>query len=104
MVKYIFINTEADMQRVQRKRVKGWRMPENTISVCRPGRWGNPYRVSESLSAADAVAKFREYLATDAGLELVAQSRQVLGGKNLACFCGLDSPCHADVWLEVANS
>ena len=26
--------------RVQRKRVKGWRMPENTVSVTRPGRWG----------------------------------------------------------------
>jgi len=31
--------------RIQRKRTKGWRMPENTISVCRPGKWGNPFKV-----------------------------------------------------------
>jgi hypothetical protein len=27
-----------------------------------------------------------------------------LAGKNLACFCPLDQPCHADVLLELANT
>lgn len=31
--------------RVQRKRTKGWKMPENTVSVCRPGKWGNPLKL-----------------------------------------------------------
>src|SRR5690606_12066752 len=31
--------------RVQRKRTKGWIMPENTVSVTRPGKWGNPFKV-----------------------------------------------------------
>lgn len=26
-----------------------------------------------------------------------------LAGKNLACWCALDEPCHADVLLELAN-
>lgn len=26
-----------------------------------------------------------------------------LRGKNLACWCALDQPCHADVLLELAN-
>ena len=26
-----------------------------------------------------------------------------LRGKNLACWCPVGSPCHADVLLEVAN-
>jgi hypothetical protein len=26
-----------------------------------------------------------------------------LRGKNLACFCALDSPCHGDVLLGLAN-
>ena len=26
-----------------------------------------------------------------------------LRGKNLACYCGPDRPCHADVLLELAN-
>src|SRR5690348_9825927 len=29
--------------------------------------------------------------------------RDELRGKNLACFCALDQPCHADVLLELAN-
>ena len=28
---------------------------------------------------------------------------RMLGGKNLACWCPLDQPCHADVLLELAN-
>jgi hypothetical protein len=27
-----------------------------------------------------------------------------LRGKNLACFCELDQPSHADVLLELANA
>jgi hypothetical protein len=30
--------------------------------------------------------------------------RAELRGKDLACWCPLDQPCHADVLLEVANS
>jgi hypothetical protein len=32
-------------------------------------------------------------------------AQEVLGlrGKNLACWCGGDHPCHADVLLELAN-
>lgn len=26
-----------------------------------------------------------------------------LRGKNLACWCPLDRPCHADILLELAN-
>ena len=27
-----------------------------------------------------------------------------LRGKNLACWCALDQPCHADVLLDIANA
>lgn len=30
------------MKRIQRKRIKGWKMPDNTIYVGRPTKWGNP--------------------------------------------------------------
>ena len=30
--------------RIQRQRVRGWRMPEGAIYVGRPSKWGNPYR------------------------------------------------------------
>lgn len=32
-------------ERVQLRRVKGWKMPADTMSVARPSRWGNPYPV-----------------------------------------------------------
>lgn len=33
--------------RIHRKRVRGWIMPPNTVSVTRPGIWGNPFKFSE---------------------------------------------------------
>ena len=82
--------------RVQLRRTKGWRMPPNTVSVARPGKWGNPYRVGPEQTAASAVEAFR---VLHVGKLPVAELR----GKNLACFCPLDQPCHADVLLELAN-
>lgn len=32
-------------QRIQRRRVAGWRMPEGAVYVGRPTRWGNPFTV-----------------------------------------------------------
>lgn len=31
-------------KRIQRKRTKGWRMPEGAVYVGRPGKFGNPFR------------------------------------------------------------
>lgn len=33
----------------------------------------------------------------------VEDVRQHLAGRDLACWCPLDVPCHADVLLEIAN-
>ncbi len=30
-------------QRIQRKRTKGWRMPDGAVYVGRPTKWGNPF-------------------------------------------------------------
>lgn len=32
-------------KRIQRKRTKGWRMPEGAVYVGRPSRWGNPFPI-----------------------------------------------------------
>ncbi len=37
--------SDTKPQRIQLSRRKGWRMPPNTVKVCRPGKWGNPFRV-----------------------------------------------------------
>ena len=32
-------------QRIQLRRIKGWRKPEGAINVARPTMWGNPWRM-----------------------------------------------------------
>lgn len=39
--------------RVQLRRTKGWRMPDNTVNVARPGKWGNPFRVGRYFMLGD---------------------------------------------------
>ena len=41
-------------KRIQRKRSKGWRMPENTIYVGRPGKWGNPFKLVQDQIMCNA--------------------------------------------------
>jgi hypothetical protein len=36
--------------------------------------------------------------------ELAAAARAELAGRDLACWCPPDRPCHADVLLELAAS
>jgi hypothetical protein len=83
-------------ERVHRRRVKGWKMPPNTVSVCRPGKWGNPFTFANSGAVHPAV----RFACEVAPLWDVTPLR----GKNLACFCALDQECHADVLLELANA
>jgi hypothetical protein len=42
--------------RIQRKRTKGWKMPPNTVSVTRPGKWGNPFNLKSSEHCWTALA------------------------------------------------
>jgi hypothetical protein len=89
--------------RVQLSRSKGWRMPENTVKVDRTTRFGNPFRLDEGHAAS--VAAFRTWLrSTAAGKALADAARETLRGRNLACWCPLEGPCHADVLLEIANA
>jgi len=133
-------------KRIQRKRAKGWRMPEGAVYVGRPSKWGNPYRfdggaseivmhddgrswcvsnagshqlvvkdgalayhVPEGSAYHAIVAMYRDdltagTLSIDGGFPLsVDDARHELAGRDLACWCPLDQPCHADVLLEIAN-
>jgi hypothetical protein len=37
-------------RRIQRKRTKGWRMPEGVVYVGRGTQWGNPFKVNSAIS------------------------------------------------------
>jgi hypothetical protein len=88
--------------RVQLRRTKGWRMPKNTVSVARPTGYGNRFHVGlpANPTVADCVRRFRE----EQVAEYEGSPLERLRGKNLACWCPLDQPCHADVLLELANT
>lgn len=94
--------------------------------VARPSRWGNPYKVRENaafggwevfgnsqvtwsedspLSREEAsriaVDYFRDYVPI--GSIRHREFEIALEGKDLACWCPLDQPCHADVLLSICN-
>jgi hypothetical protein len=88
------------------------------INVARPSKWGNPFRVgvmSIALTSQEAVGKFRDVIEQTGGFycwggphmgkpQVTKEHiRSELRGKNLACWCAPDAPCHADVLLELAN-
>lgn len=108
------------------RRPGGWRHEHpDAVIVARPSRWGNPYKarakyvldlgpeakgvrfVQARRPADEAVALFRDMLAraplSDDGSTVYDEIRRELAGRDLACWCPLDQPCHADVLLELAN-
>ena len=80
-------------RRVRLQRTKGWRKPPDAVVVARPSRWGNPFTAEDAGSRAAALVAFRTRLAGPPELR----------GRDLACWCPLEGPCHADVLLEIAN-
>jgi hypothetical protein len=109
-------------RRIQLSRTKGWRKPEGAIVVSRPTKWGNPWTVAEcsnyAQSGRDLAASFfrsamedriweerngGEIHEVDGFYPPLDEIRSELAGRDLACWCPLDQPCHADVLLELAN-
>ncbi len=102
-------------QRIQLSRKKGWRMPPNTVKVDRSTKWGNPFIVGKHGTHTECVDDFRLMVthglicgSVDAECNAAQHEYHMLAigelrGKNLACWCRMDVPCHADTLLEVAN-
>jgi hypothetical protein len=78
-------------------------VPAGAVRVTRPGRWGNPHKIGPDCPPEVAVARFRADLEAGRLRVTVDDVRRELAGRDLACWCPLDRPCHADVLLEVAN-
>jgi hypothetical protein len=88
-------------ERVQLSRKKGWRMPPNTVKVDRSTRYGNSFVMAHEGTRALAIASFRDQ--AEGQMKCLPAFYEPLRGKNLACWCPLDKPCHADVLLEIVN-
>lgn len=106
-------------RRLQLSRRRGARLPQGAASVARPSQWGNGFRIGDTVrvglieatddntmvpvpDAATAVEFYRRWV--HRRLDVQWQVRERLAGRDLACWCPLDQPCHADVLLDIART
>src|SRR5687767_6545562 len=108
-------------ERIQLSRRKGWRMPPNTVKVDRTTKWGNPCIVGQHGTREECVRWFELALGgyivlghkkdADGWLadklmayrKMASRNQRFLRAKNLACWCPLDAPCHADILLKLTS-
>lgn len=106
-------------QRIQRKRTRGFNLKRESkklnglecVYVGRPSIFGNPFDSAEDFEKMhNIITPNYGYCAIitvgdDEKPHQCASKLQIrqLRGKNLACWCALDKPCHADVLLKIAN-
>lgn len=83
--------------RIQRRRVKGWRMPDGARYVGRGTRWGNPYTVA--THGEMALPMYRDWLREQL-LGDQAFLDPLMDCTALACFCPLDRSCHVDYLIH----
>lgn len=109
--------TDTQPQRVRVNwRHAGGKKPANTVYVGRPSKWGNPFRIGEPLGnhfpglegtvrdAAHAVELFTRHTKPNGLYPLDPGTvAHELRGRDLACWCPVGQPCHADVLLHRAN-
>lgn len=96
------LDAPAGPRRVQMSRQRPWRAehPEAVIVAMIESDWrGQQVTFEYDMTPALAVELYRQRFIHDAG-----EIREALAGRDLACWCPLNQPCHADVLLEIANS
>jgi hypothetical protein len=103
-------------QRIQRRRAKGWRMPEGAICIDRSTPWGNPFVVGHDGTVAECVKLHRLLLngficlsckaSIDVQQNHLEYAKAHIGdliGHDLACWCRIGAACHGDNLLEAAK-
>lgn len=107
----------CEPKRIRLSRAKGWRLPENAVTVARPTIWGNPFVVGTDGTRKECVGLYallvgNKFLCLSCKAPIDSQRATAamvrariaeLAGRDLACWCSLDGPCHADVLLVMAN-
>lgn len=109
--------------RMRLSRAKGFDLQKHSlainglpaINVARPGPFGNPFVVGRDGTRAECVDLHKDLMAgmlclttiPDVDTQLkhrghVIRSLDYLRGKNMACWCDLDGPCHGNTLLELA--
>lgn len=119
-------------KRIQRRRTKGFRLPEGAVCVDRATKWGNPFKVGEKIRDDSPLWPYIAAAVPGGARGLVALTPTTreqavdlysswvieqphlmlnlgeLAGKDLACFCPLPAErepdhCHAAYLLELVR-
>lgn len=110
----------VEPRRIQLSRAKGWRMPMSARKVDRSTPWGNPFGLTQlyhtfgqrGLPAPCIPLRIAPGLDRSLDMYVAWLAAKLsddpdflapLRGRDLACWCKLDAPCHADVLLRLAN-
>jgi len=74
--------------------------PKGAVYIGRPSKWSNPFKVGQDGTLLEVAQKYINWLQSQH--ELIADAKQELKGKDLACYCkpGL---CHGDLLLILSN-
>ena len=101
------------------KRKRGQKLPEGTVYIGRPTKWGNPYKVKGEITPEIAIILYKEHLeqyATPYTEHYPYRKNKhmlkihQLKGKDLACWCGEwefgepEIDCHGVVLMKMANA
>lgn len=97
-------------------------MPPNCVKVDRTTKWGNPFAVGELIESGSTLASYVTIPGGWRGMRSVKMSAEQtivcyswwlieqphlmlnlheLRGKDLACWCKIGSPCHADELIRL---
>ena len=90
------------MKRVQRRRTPGFHLPANTVCINRGTKFGNPFVTGKDGTREEVIQKFKELVESKAEVDLRFWL-EPLHGKDVACFCSLDEPCHGDYLIELCG-
>lgn len=124
---------EVKPVRMRLSRSKGFNLQEASqalnglpvVNVCRPTIYGNPFVHADAAVAVEAYERHcrggtQSFEMGPGKLQFAGRVHRnslhwafpdwlrehglpAIAGKNLACACDLDAPCHADVLLRLAN-
>ena len=73
-------------------RVVNLRREDCDVRICRPGQWGNPFRIGRDGTREEVISKYEIYIMNT---PLISRLPELIG-KTLGCWCK-PKACHGDI-------
>lgn len=104
------------MNRIQRRRTKGYKLPENAICITRGTKWGNPFKINKKVTRDMAIEIFKQCVLNPINaldffgyniyehFKWIHEHLYELKDHDLACYCKPKDACHGDVLIELCST